>query len=176
MHTATEPQLRLTDVDPKRYAINSLDDEMRVDAACVGLLRQLFLNLTRQYAMEPGQAGELCHGADYFLREFIIADRKENLFTIDPLRVRQFAGHWYIVRALEPNTGELHGILAGTAAFYRFLAEQGLVTTDMTTEILANCADSVWHQQRMEEFWNIRGDGYAAWRQGCPLEQVADWP
>ncbi len=176
MSTAKSNSTAFPGIVTNDYVISSLDDEIRVDKACVDLLRSLFQHLTRSLAMESGEAGEICHGADYFLREFIIADRKENLFTIDPLRVRQFAGNWYIVRVMEPNLKELQGILAGTANFYLFLAEQGLVDASVAAEIAERCADSAWYGQRIEDFLAISGDGYTAWRHGCPLEPVPDWP
>ena len=89
--------------------------------------------------MPPEQAGEFCQGADYFLREFIVADRCENLFTVEALRVRQFAGHWYIVRTPEPNLTELEKILVGTTEFYGFLSRQGLVTDVVADEVTSQC-------------------------------------
>lgn len=176
MPAATEPPDLRGGVKTDDFTMTSLDDEIRVDAACVDLLRQLFQELIATHGLEPGRAGELCHGADYFLREFVIADRKDNLCAIDPLRLRQFAGHWYIIRAMEPNLQELQNILAGTALFYRFLADRGLIDAAVATEIEAGCADTAWFRQRIEDFWAIEGDGYAAWRQACPLEAVTDWP
>ncbi|MDH3999505.1 MAG: hypothetical protein OET90_11800, partial [Desulfuromonadales bacterium] len=116
--TSEYPNVDLEQIDIDEYTINSLDDELRVDRLCVGLIRQMFQTLTQQQTHSPEQAGEMCHGIDYFLREFIIGDRCENLFTIAPERIRQFAGHWYIIRTVEPNMTELGGILAGTKTFY----------------------------------------------------------
>lgn len=176
MPTAAEPQPMLLRIKTDDFSMTGLEDEIRVENACIDLLRHLFQAFTTEKGLESGQAGELCHGADYFLREFIIADRKENLFTIDPLRVRQFAGHWYIIRTMEPNLTELQSILAGTSAFYSFLATQGLFSVQLAAEIEGHCLDTPWHQQRIEDFWALEGDGYTAWRQTCPLESVPDWP
>lgn len=156
------------------YSIESLDDEIRVDKLCVDLLRHLYQDLTKQSETPPEQAGEFCHGADYFLREFIIADRRENLFDAKAIHVRQFAGHWYIVRTTEPNLTELKSILSGTAEFYRFLFRQGLITETLASEITAQCQELSYYQQRIEDFWNIEDDGYNAWRQACPLEPILD--
>lgn len=151
------------------YNIQNLDDEVRVDKLCVDLLRNLYQDLTQQRSVSPEQAGEFCHGADYFLREFIIADRCENLFAIAALRIRQFAGHWYIVRSPEPNLSELRKILTGTREFYFFLSRQELVTEATANEIASQCQELDYYQQRIDDFWTIEDDGYDIWRQACPL-------
>jgi len=156
------------------YNINSLDDEIRVDKLCVDLLRHLFQDLTQKNQTAPEQAGELCHGADYFLREFIVADRHENLFATEANHVRQFAGHWYIIRTPEPNLTELKSILSGTAEFYRFLVRQELITQALADEIAVQCQEIDYYHQRIEDFWAIEGDGYNSWRQACPLDPASE--
>jgi len=156
------------------YNIHTLDDEIRVDRLCVDLLRHLYQDLTVRGKVSTQQAGILCQGADYFLREFVIGDQHENLFAVQAQRVRQFAGHWYIIRTPEPNLGELRPVLAGTAEFYLFLARQGLVTTDFAAAIASECGEFDYYQQRIDDFWAIENDGYEAWRQACPLEPAAD--
>ena len=158
------------------YNIENLDDEIRVDRLCVDLVRHLYQDLTQLARVSPEQAGEFCHGADYFLREFIIADRGENLFAIEAVRIRQFAGHWYIIRTTEPNLTELRNILSGTAEFYRFLARQGLVAEIAAEEIAFQCQELDYYQKRIEDFWAIEGDGYNRWRQACPLEPMSSKP
>ncbi len=169
MTPASAPCPLLQGLDKSDYDINELDDEIRVDQLCVDLLRHLYQNLTRESRMPPEQAGECCHGADYFLREFVIADRQENLFNIDSIRIRQFAGHWYIARTPEPNLTELKHILVGTAELYHYLARQELVDQSMAGEIASRCLDLDYYQQRINDFWAIEGDGYDAWRLACPL-------
>lgn len=156
------------------FNIVSFDDEIRVDKRCVGLLRHFNQYLTCQKGLTPEQAGELCHGADYFLREFMIADRRDNLFRASAERVRQFAGHWYIIRTPEPNLTELRRVLKGTAWFYSYLAEQSLVDLQVCREIARQCDATDYYQSRIDDFWAIEGDGFEAWRQACPLEPVPD--
>lgn len=151
------------------YDIADLDDEIRVDQLCVGLLRHLYQNLIQKGGIPPEQAGAFCHGADYFLREFVVAERRENLFSIEAHCIRQFAGHWYITRTAEPNIQELKSILSGTAEFYHFIARQGLLTEAVANDIAAQCRELDYYQQRIDGFWAIEGDGYEAWRQACPL-------
>jgi len=156
------------------FNIVSLDDEIRVDKRCIDLLRRFNQYLTRQEGLPPEQAGEVCHGADYFLREFMIADRHDNLFCTSAKRVRQFAGHWYIIRTPEPNLTELKSILEGTARFFNFLADQKLVDMQLSLDIAEQCNTFDYFQQRIDDFWAIEGDGFHAWRQDCPLEPVPD--
>jgi hypothetical protein len=151
------------------YDIKSLDDEIRVDKLCVDLLRHLYQDLTRQTALAPEQAGERCHGADYFLREFVISDRQKNIFAVEASDIRQFAGHWYITHALEPDLTELKNILCGVSEFYAFLSRQGLVTGTAADDITSQCQNIDYYQQRIEDFWTIEGDGFIAWRLACPL-------
>jgi len=160
-------------LDKAEYDVRTIDDEIRVDKQCVNLLRHLYQDLTAPGGQSAQEAGELCHGADYFLREFIVGDRHENLFAIDAMRVRQFAGHWYIIRTPEPNLTELGRVLEGTSAFYRFLARQGLISPSVAEAIAEQCREYEYYQQRIDDFWAIENDGYEAWRQACPLEPVA---
>lgn len=156
------------------FNIVSLDDEIRVDKRCVNLLRHFHQYLTCHKGLSPEQAGEISHGADYFLREFMIADRRDNLFSTSAERVRQFAGHWYIIRTPEPNLTELTRILKGTALFYGFLTEQSLIDLQKSQEITRQCEKTDYYQQRIDDFWAIEGNGFDAWRQACQLEPVPD--
>ena len=156
------------------YTIHTLDDEIRVDRLCVDLLRHLYQDLTVRGKMPARQAGVFCQGADYFLREFVVGGRHENLFALQAARIRQFAGHWYIIRTPEPNLDELRQILNGTAEFYLFLARQGLVAVDVAAAISSECSQLDYYRERIDDFWAIEDDGYEAWRQACPLEPAAD--
>lgn len=176
MTVMTEPLPLLQRLNKAGYNIRSLDDEIRVDKLCIDLLRRLNQELTRQSGKASEQAGEICHGADYFLREFIVADRHLNLFSVEASHVRQFAGHWYIIRSPEPNLAELKSILSGTAEFYRFLVRQELIIETICDGIIDQCQEFDYYQSRIDDFWAIEGDGYSAWQQACPLEAVQDWP
>ena len=174
MTVMTEPLPLLQRLNKAGYNIRSLDDEIRVDKLCIDLLRRLNQELTRQSGKASEQAGEICHGADYFLREFIIGECCENLFAIEAIRVRQFAGHWYIIRTTEPNLKELKSILSGTEEIYRILLRQCLISDVSANKITSQCQELDYYQQRIEEFWAIEGDGYDAWRQACPLQSIPE--
>lgn len=156
------------------FTIRSLEDEIRVDQGCQALLHHFKQYLTSSLDLTALEAGELCHGADFFLRDFLVADRHDNLFDIDPNRIRQFGGHWYIVRSLEPNVKELTSILAGTKSFYRFLAEHDMVGDLLVESIVTLCQDTDYFKKRIDDYWTIQGDGYDEWREACPLETVKD--
>lgn len=165
----TSPSPLLQGLHTSDFDIKTLDDEIRIDKLVADLLRHLYQDLTHGMGMDAEQAGSCCRGADYFLREFIVAERCENLFRVEPIRVRQFAGHWYITRTPEPNLVELKEILTGTAEFYRFLSRQKLVSAATAEEIDAQSRDLDYYQQRIDDFWAIEDGGFDAWRNECPL-------
>lgn len=150
------------------FTISGLDSEIAVDHRCSTLLKQFHQQLLVDN-VPPLEAGQLAHGADYFLREFIIGDCRENLFNIDPERVRQFAGHWYIIKNLEPNIKELTDILQGVAVFYTYLLEQGMIDDARQQQVQRHATDLDYYRQRINAFWEISDDGYHHWCAECPL-------
>lgn len=155
---------------PGLFDIKDLADEIRVDQLCENLLRIFYHYQVDELSRGPEAAGANARGADYLLREFIIGDRRENLFRIEAIRIRQFAGNWYITRALEPSLSELQSILRGTAEFYRFLSVSGVCPPQLASEIERHCQSLDYYQLRIDAFWAIRDDGFAAWRSACPLD------
>jgi len=152
------------------YAITTLTEEIRADQHCAALLRQFHRHLLEEQQLPPLDAGALAAGADYFLREFIIGSRRENILEIPAERIRQFAGNWYIIRNLEPNLEELTDMLRGTAAFYRYGVGLNLVAAHSAGEISAECDKLGDFARRIEEFHAIRNDGFRAWDRACPLD------
>jgi len=153
------------------FDICSLQDEIRVDELCQRLLQRFRDDLVHRDYMPAIQAGALAHGADYFLREFLIPDRHENIFSLRPGRVRQFAGNWYIVRNLEPNLAELERMLQGIEAFYTWCCQVGKVDAEMAETIRQECSRLDYYRQRIDDFWAIDGDGYEAWERACSLKE-----
>ncbi|MDO3376702.1 hypothetical protein [Geoalkalibacter halelectricus] len=149
------------------FDVSDLDDEIRVDALCRRLLRLFYEDLTHNQGLDAEQAAALTYGADYFLRDFVISERLENILRIPAHRVRQFGGNWYIIKNLEPNMEELATQLQGVAAFYRFCARQGHLAADLAEQIAAECDDLPFYRERIESFWAITGDGYQRWDQAC---------
>jgi len=152
------------------FEVETLEDEIRADRQCTELLKDFAATLVRKHGLPPRDAGALAHGADPFLRDFLIADRRENLFRPRPGRVRQYAGHFYIVSTLEPNRAELATILAGIEAFYRHCAECAAVSEQVAAGIAEECAEIELYAERIESFWALEGDGFLAWRDVIPLD------
>ncbi|SHJ58686.1 hypothetical protein SAMN02745165_02729 [Malonomonas rubra DSM 5091] len=155
--------------DKNNYQISDLDSEIRVDRLCSELLKAFHQYLLQELKLEPIDAGSQAAGADYFLREFLIGSRQENIFDCTAKRARQFGGHWYIIRNLEPNMEELTTLLSGTAGFYQYCAHNKLISEKDAREITRTCADLDYYRQRIEDFHAIVGDGFASWEKACPL-------
>ncbi|MEJ2201420.1 MAG: hypothetical protein P8X63_10470 [Desulfuromonadaceae bacterium] len=152
------------------YDITSLEDEIRADLLCDRLLKACGLHLMEHHRLSAEEASRLCYGASYFLREYLIPDRRVNLFELQPRHIRQFAGNWYIVKNLEPNLTELTGMLEGVLAFHSYCHSLGLVSGQQAETIQASCADLDYYQSRIESFFAIENDGYFQWLADCPLD------
>ena len=160
--------LAFSQVKPDDFTVHDLADEIRVDNLCRRLLLAVRDQLLAR-GLAPAEVGRLCHGADLFLRDFAIAACGDNLFRLPLERVRQFAGHWYVVNTLEPQVDDLALILAGLAACYAVLAGHGLVSPALNDAVATACADLSAYRQRIEDYWAITADGYDRWRAACPL-------
>lgn len=152
------------------YEVRDFNDELRVDRNCAELLIAFRDDLLAR-GTPPLEAGTLARGADYFLRDFIIDDRRRNLFAVGAREVRQFAGNWYIVRTVEPNLAELDTLLRGVASFYAFAERSGAISAEQVSAISTACADLDFYAARIESFWAISGDGYVAWERACSLKE-----
>lgn len=152
------------------YDIASLEDEIRADRHCAALLKKFHHYLLEQQQVEPLEAGTLAAGADYFLREFIIGARRENILDIPAERITQFGGNWYIIRNLEPNMVELTDMVLGTDAFYRYCAALNMIPEATAKEISGECARIDDYEKRIEDFHAISGDGFKEWDRSCPLD------
>ena len=152
------------------FNLATLEDELRVDGLCRDLLMRFYEELTAS-GMPPAEATQLAGSADYYVREFVVDNRRRNLFAEQPGLVRQFAGNWYIVNTLEPNIAELGRHLGGVREFYRYLRRRGLIGEGFLQAMEAECADLDFYRQRIEAFWEISGDGYFAWERGCTLKE-----
>ena len=150
------------------FDVADWQDESRVDALCTELLKQFHQHLLEEQQCDPLEAGSLARGADYFLREFIIGDRQENIFEIEPKRIRQFAGNWYIIRNMEPNMEELTDLLFGADTFYSWLTDSGLYNDQKQKELRELCRAHDTYRERIKSFWDIT-DNYNDWHNEIPL-------
>ncbi|WP_303720929.1 hypothetical protein [Malonomonas rubra] len=166
----SDEQIELKTLHNKsNYRIDDLDSEIRVDRLCSALLKKFHQHLLRQLQFDPLNAGSQAAGADYFLREFMIGKRRQNIFDATAAQIKQFAGNWYIISNLEPNMEELGVMLQGTASFYRYCADNNLVQPETADEIVETCQQTDFFQQRIEDFHAISGNGYTDWDRACPL-------
>lgn len=169
----TTPKLQSTQTDlydRNKYKIETLEDEIRVDQICKLLLLEYHQYLLKNMEIAPLEAGSMASGADYYLRDFMIDNRRTNIFQISPELIQSFAGNWYIINTLEPNMVELESILLGTSHFYNYCIEKMLVTSSTAEKVGQACSQLSYYQQRIESFHNLSGDGFTAWDKSCPLE------
>jgi len=151
------------------FTIAGLDDEIEADKLCVEFISAFHKHLLNDKGVDPLIAGSRARGVDYFLRDFIIADRRENIFLIESDRVRQFGGNWYIISNMEPNMEELGEILAGVAAFYEYCNALELIDKGTHDEIAAHCLALSYYQERIDAFHDITDDGFIKWNAACPV-------
>ena len=153
----------------KNYGIESLEDEIRVDQICKALLKEYHHYLLESEGISPLDAGSMASGSDYYLRDFMIDNRRTNIFIISPELIYSFAGNWYIINTLEPNLVELETILIGIDNFYRFCAAKKIIDPILAEEIAQACSRHDYYQQRIESFNKLSDDGFTAWNNECPL-------
>lgn len=156
-------------INPQNYTIDSLDSEIQADRGCTQLLKYFHRWLLNEQQLEELTAGRLAAGADYFLREFLIGARRQNIFSATAEQLRQFGGNWYIISNLEPNNAELEPMLRGTALFYDYCAKQDLIDTEVAKQIAATAQQAAFFSERIEDFHQLQDDGYSAWDQACSL-------
>ncbi len=152
----------------------SLDDEIRVDAQCGRLLLAVRDDLLARRAGSPLAVGALCRGADLFLRDFVIDACDDNLLRLPVERIRQFAGHWYIVNTLEPDIAGLTAILDGIAACYSVLSAHALIDRSLAEAVADACADRSWYRQRLEDYWALHLTATTSGEPPVPCRNGAD--
>jgi hypothetical protein len=155
--------------DKENFRITNDDDEVRVDGLCRDLLREFHRNLLER-GTEPLEAGSHAHGADYFLRDFVVSARRCNPFDETSGLVLRFAATWYIISSLEPSIRELASLLKGVREFFRFLYARGLISADYLSDVERECTDIPYYEERIGSFRKICGDGYLAWERECSLK------
>jgi len=159
-----------THLDPETYTIETLDDEIKADTNCKLLLQNFHQYLLNNKDITPLEAGSMAGGADYYLRDYMIDNRRKNIFSISVDLIHGFAGNWYISNTLEPNMTELKSILIGIKNFYDYCAAKELITPTTTIQIAQACTQFDFYQQRIESFNDLTGDGYVDWNKACPLQ------
>lgn len=154
----------------ENYTIASLESEIRADRYCAQLLKHFHRWLLDKQQHEALEAGRLAAGADYFLREFLIGSRRQNIFSATEEQLRQFGGNWYIISNLEPNSAELESMLLGTTLFYTYCHELDLFSAEDTQAFAIVAQQKSFFSDRIEDFHHLEDDGYSAWDQACSLK------
>ncbi len=169
MNELRTAQTESADIDKASYSIASLEDEIRVDQRCSAFLKSFHRFLLEEQQLDPLEAGSLAAGADYFLRDFVIDNRRLNIFSVTADLVRSFGGHWYITSNLEPNLAELTAMLMGAESFYRYCSAKNLIDSETAEKISVACHDFDYYTLRIDSFLDLTGDGFIAWAKDCPL-------
>ena len=170
MSETEQKSQQTTTFNPENYTFETLDDEIRVDNLCKILLKQYHQYLLEIKGISPLKAGANASGADYFLRDFMIDNRRTNIITISPELIHSFAGNWYIINSLEPNMAELENILIGIDNFYSFCVEKKMLAR-ATAETIHQAGSRIdYYRERITSFNEISGAGFIAWNNICPLK------
>lgn len=151
------------------FQIETLDDELRVDTLCRELLIT-FYNERIASGLSEHDSTLLANSADYYLRDYLIGARQQNLLDSDPAVVKKFAGNWYIVNTMEPVIEEIDAHLKGVREFYLFLLSINAIDEQFYRLIEKDCLDSGYYKSRIESFWDIKGDEYFQWERECSLK------
>lgn len=158
--------MKLTKSD---FQIGTLEDELKVDGLCRELLMNFYLERIAS-GLNENEATLLANSADFYLRDYLIGFRQQNLLDSDPGVVRQFAGNWYIVNTMEPVIEEIVEHLNGIREFYRFLYANDAIDASFFAIIDQDCSDIGYYRARIDSFWNIKDDGYYQWERECSLK------
>ena len=170
MSETEQESQQTTPFNPGSYTFGTLEDEIKVDKLCKILLKQYHQYRLEIKGISPLEAGANASGADYFLRDFMIDNRRTNIFSISPELIHSFAGNWYIINSLEPNMAELESLLIGIANFYYFCAEKKMLAPAKAEVIHQACSRIDYYRERITSFNEISGDGFIAWNITCPLK------
>jgi hypothetical protein len=161
----TKPQIEFIQAD---FDFETIEDELLVDGHCQTLLH-LFYQQMQQDGLEPQKASDLAYCADYYVRDYLIDFKRQNLLLPEPGTVRQFAANWYITRTLEPEIAVLKHHLEAIARFYDFLYKMELINKKQLDAVLADTTDIDYYEARICEFLAISGDGFVSWELACPM-------
>jgi len=155
--------------DPQIFKLETFADEINVDNTCKALLKKFHRYLLDNTDTTPLIAGSMASGADYFLRDYMIDNRRCNIYAISVELIHVFAGNWYILNNLEPNIEELESFLIGIASFYNYCCINNVIKADIASQIDQACLDLDFYRKRIEDFHNLKDDGFIAWNKACPL-------
>ncbi|MGB4600298.1 MAG: hypothetical protein WBI04_10060 [Trichlorobacter sp.] len=162
----------MIEFDHEDFEFETLEDELRVDGLCRQLLHQ-FYNHLQNIDLTPQRASELAFSVDYFVRDYLLDFLQQNVLRPLPGQLRYFAASWYITRTLEPELVVLERHLDGIIAWYRFLRERHLISTDELAMLELEADQREYYRGRIERFLALAGKGYEEWDHECTLRAAA---
>jgi hypothetical protein len=157
--------LNAADSEGKRR-LDDPDDFVRLDGLCVELLREFYgwLQAPGGEALSPAEASPLAHAADRFLRDFLVDFLERGPADADPAAARQYVGNWYVVHTLNPTHREIDVILRSLQLLSRYLAEEGIVTEEVSRSARDDLSGEAHFHKRLEDFWELTSEGIPVWR------------
>lgn len=148
------------------FALRGPGDFVRLDGLCAELLGDFYgwLQASEGGGLGPVDASPLAHGADRYLRDFVVDVRETGPSDADPGLPRQYLANWYIVNTLEPSHAEIDLILRALQLLYRYLGSTGVLDPGDARAVVETLEDAEIFHRRLEDFWNLTPDGVPAWR------------
>jgi len=142
------------------------NDFERLDRLCAELLRGFYrwLQEASGGGLSPEEASPLAHGADRYLRDFLVDILEAGPADADGDTARQYVGSWYIINTLSPTHAEVELILRSLWLLYRYLEVEGIVDEGTCASAQEDLADAAFFRERLEAFWNLTPEGISAWR------------
>lgn len=147
--------------------LKTFSDFFAMDTEAMNLAGDFFTWMKSPEGAGLGQeeASPLAHDADRYLRDFLVDIMEKRPDASDAATVSSYLGNWYVVNTLEPSHEEIDRIVRALKLLHRFLAEKGTISTTAGMAVLAALKDPAFFHARLEEFWALKPDGIAAWRE-----------
>ncbi len=99
--------------------------------------------------LSESRADDLERGALFFLHNYFIPYRGDNLFLPERNTARRFLGNWYPRKSMAPNMDEISLLLLAVAAFYAYSHLLGLTPRKKAEEIVSECKDCEFYRERL---------------------------
>jgi len=149
-----------------RYALQHLNDFMRLDAECAVLLKEFcsWLQTPEGGNSSPLEAGKLAHAADRYLRNFVVDIKETGPSDDNPALARQYLSNWLILNALAPSAEELEAAAASVKALYKYLCGKNIISESSLSGIIEEIPDAAYLSERLSQFEELRPENAVLWR------------
>jgi len=153
-------------MDKDKYALQHMNDFMRLDAECAALLKEFcrWLQTPEGGNASPLEAGKLAHAADCYLRNFVVDIKETGPSDGNPALARQYLSNWLILNALTPNAEELESASASVKALYKYLCGINIISESSLTEIIEEIPDAEYLSERLSQFEELTPESAVLWR------------